>query len=191
MKATNDRIICKLAYMPESTSGKIILAQTTIDNGKTKLNIGKVLSVGPGMTLRTGEFIPNCVKEGDVVVWEQFGAIEFEVVGKDIVCTRSEDVGCILEESEWKGRYLFDDNEIQEHQNKILKERVEFENKIKEAQEKQVYMYIYRCTLNANCENRWVEFELPRGEHACKTCGSEMKEKGSAMVIVTGEKVRG
>ncbi len=118
MRAINDRVIIRVGYMVES-AGKLVLASDTIDNGRIALNIGKVISAGEGVTLRTGELIPVKVKEGDVIVWEQFGAIRFEVLGPDVVCVRSEDIGAVLDETEYKDRYLFDTEEVKAYKEKL------------------------------------------------------------------------
>lgn len=184
MKAINDRVFCKVAFI--GAQGKIVLASETIDNGKLKLNIGKVLSAGDGVTLRTGEVLPVKVKEGDVVIWEQFGAIHFEVLGPSVICVRAEDIGGILDEVDWKGKYMFDDVEIEAYKKKIEDEREEFDRKKKEAQANIKEKAIYRCVDNPACSDRWKEYEKEVGTYSCD-CGSILTEKQKVAQLFNGE----
>lgn len=110
MIAQNDRVIAKMANMPEKTTGGIYLPQQKFEDGKAKINIGIVLSAGPGMTLRTGEYVPVNVKKDDVIVWEQFGGLQFEILGPRTICIRAEDIGAVLDKSEYDLGW-FDDYE--------------------------------------------------------------------------------
>jgi chaperonin GroES len=101
MIALNDRVIAKVSNMPEKTNGGIILPTQNFQEGQAKINIGRVLAAGPGLTLRNGEVIKVPVKAGDVIVWEQYGALRFEILGPKIVCIRAEDIGAILDPSEY------------------------------------------------------------------------------------------
>ncbi len=118
MEALNDRVICKLANMPEKTKGGVLLPVQQFQDGEAKINIGKVLKAGPGMVLRNGEVIKVGVKEGDVVVWEQFGALRFEILGPHTVCVRSEDLGAVLSKDEYDDGWFEDFVEGQEKENK-------------------------------------------------------------------------
>ena len=185
MKAQNDRIIARVGYMKE-TSGGIVMASATMDDGKIATNIGRVITAGPGLMLRTGEYLPCVVKEGDVITWEQFGGIRYEILGKDLVCIRSEDIGCVLEPGEYEN-YLFTDEEIENYKRGVEAEREEFARKIREAQnaekEKKV---IYWC-WNNDCKDKCEDVERLFGKDQCETCGAMMKEKGVApMGHVTG-----
>ena len=80
MKALNDRVICRLCNMPDKTKGGILLPKQAFQDGEAKINMGRVISAGDGMVLRNGEIIPVKVKEGDVIVWEQFGALRMEIL---------------------------------------------------------------------------------------------------------------
>lgn len=185
MQAINDRVIIRVGFMIESRGG-IVLASETIDNGRIALNIGKVISCGQGVTLRTGEFIPVCVKEGDVIVWEQFGAIRFEVLGPDIVCVRSEDIGAVLKESEWKGRYLFEPEEVEAYKNKLEKDREEVRRVQIESQVEVDKKATYQCWKD-ECRQKTKDIERKLGDDICDACGNQMREKTFAPLgIVSG-----
>lgn len=127
MKALNDRVICKLCNMPDKTKGGILLPKQAFQDGEAKINIGRVISAGDGMMLRNGEIIPVKVKEGDVIVWEQFGALRMEILGPRTVCVRSEDIGAILDKTEYDDGW-FEDFEGGEHAENLEKT---FENRKK------------------------------------------------------------
>lgn len=186
MRAINDRVIIRAGCMMESLGG-IVLASSTIDNGRLALNIGKVVSCGDGVTLRTGEVIPVKVKPGDVVVWEQFGAIRFEVLGPDVVCVRAEDIGAVLDEAEWKGRYLFEPEEVAAYKKRLEDEREAALRKRREAEQKNMdkTMVTFQCWEEI-CKTKGEKFERPRNDDKCRSCGSKMKEAGAPMLIIPG-----
>jgi co-chaperonin GroES (HSP10) len=119
MRALNDRVLVKMANMPEKTEGGIIMPDRVLRDGQAKINIGKVLAVGGGITLRTGEVIPVRARVGEVVVWEQYGGVLFEILGKGIMCIRSEDIGAILEPGEYQDTWFSDEVEAQNVQNNL------------------------------------------------------------------------
>jgi chaperonin GroES len=129
MKALNDRVICKLANMPEKTKGGILLPDQAFKDGEAKINIGLVVSAGEGVTLHNGEKISVGVKKGDVIAWEQFGALRMEILGPKMVCVRSEDIGGQLEEGEYDmgwfedfegGQHSLVDKIVKDEQTKII-----------------------------------------------------------------------
>jgi chaperonin GroES len=52
----------------KETTGGIILPDTA---NKPLLTKGKVISSGPG-AIQNGELVPTAVKEGDVILWENY-----------------------------------------------------------------------------------------------------------------------
>jgi len=104
MIAKNDRVICQIGMMPEKTQGGIILADTTQKDGQAKVNIGKVVDFGPGFILPNGEYVQGYKgQRGDIICWEQFSAVTYEVVRKGLICIRNSDIGCTLEPGEYDG----------------------------------------------------------------------------------------
>ena len=174
MKAMNDRVIARVGYMPESTGG-IILAATTMTDGQMKLNIGKVLAVGPGLTLRSGEFIPVGVKEGDIITWEQYGGIQYEVLGKNIVCIRSEDVGVILDRPDEYSHYLFTDEEIEAYRKQEQDKMEEIKRKQLEAAASFAKTAKHYICVNNRCVGvKKMRKFLYSEDKACEYCGVEM-----------------
>lgn len=174
MKALNDRVLVKLANMPEKTKGGVYLPTTNFQDGQAKINIGKVLAAGDGMVLRNGEVVPVKVKEGDVIVWEQFGGIRFEILGPKTVCIRSEDIGAILEVGEYEDGWFEDFADGQE------KEHVDNLNRFREESAAAILsrprMKTYQC-WNNDCKDKLKPVERPEEKDQCETCGSIMLER--------------
>jgi chaperonin GroES len=89
----HDRIIVEAAAKEEKSAGGIILP----DTAQEKPQRGKVLAVGPGKRLDSGQLAPIDVKEGDVVLYGKYSGTEVTVDGTDYVILRAEDVLAVLE----------------------------------------------------------------------------------------------
>jgi chaperonin GroES len=170
LRALNDRVIAKVGWFPETVSGIAMAGQTLVD-GQAKTNLGKVIAVGPGVTLRTGERIDVSVKVGDIISWEQFGGLRYEILGENVVCIRSEDIGCVLDESEHAG-WLFDESEIAKVKNEraaaVTKKTDEMKNTVVEDKKT-----IYRC-VDRDCKDNGKEQERVIGDRTCGGCGGYM-----------------
>ena len=84
----DDRIVVEPMEAEEVTKGGIILP----DTAKEKPQEGKVIAVGPGRVLDTGERAKPAVKPGDLVVYAKFGGMEVEVDDKEYMILRESDV---------------------------------------------------------------------------------------------------
>jgi len=179
MIAKNDRVICRLGIMPEKTVGGIILADTTQKDGQAKINIGKVVDFGPGMKLLSGEFIQGYDgKRGDIICWEQFGGIAYEVVEKGLVCVRNSDIGCVLEPGEYKD-WEFDQAEADKKRNKAHEALTKKPEVMLEPRKQK-----YQC-WNNDCSHKTEVVETAVVEPVCEYCGKEMSEyKGGTVGIV-------
>lgn len=93
IKPLHDRIIVEAAPKEERTAGGIILP----DTAQEKPQRGKVLAVGPGKRLDSGQLAPVDVKVGDTVLYGKYGGTEVKVNGTDYVILRAEDVLAVLE----------------------------------------------------------------------------------------------
>ncbi len=93
IKPLHDRIIVEAAPKEERTAGGIILP----DTAQEKPQRGKVLAVGPGKRLDSGQLAPVDVKVGDTVLYGKYGGTEVKVDGTDYVILRAEDVLAVLE----------------------------------------------------------------------------------------------
>src|SRR5579864_1650370 len=89
----HDRIILEAAPKEERTAGGIILP----DAAQEKPQRGKVLSVGPGKRLDSGQLAPVDVKAGETVLYGKYSGTEVTVDGKDYVILRAEDILAVVE----------------------------------------------------------------------------------------------
>lgn len=84
----DDRVVVEPLSAEETTAGGIVLP----DSAKEKPQRGKVVAVGPGRLLDSGERCPVSVKVGDEVLFGKYGGTEIEVNGRDIKILRENDI---------------------------------------------------------------------------------------------------
>jgi len=92
IKPLHDRIVVEAAPKEEKSAGGIILP----DTAQEKPQRGKVLAVGPGKRLDSGQLAPVDVKVGETVLYGKYGGTEVEVDGQDYVILRAEDILAIV-----------------------------------------------------------------------------------------------
>ena len=90
----HDRIIVEAAQKEERTAGGIILP----DTAQEKPQRGKVIAVGPGKRLDSGQLAPVGVSIGDTVLYGKYSGTEVKVDGTDYIILRAEDVLAVLQE---------------------------------------------------------------------------------------------
>jgi len=88
LKPLDDRVVVKQVEAEETTAGGIVLP----DTAKEKPQRGKVLAVGPGKLLDSGERAPIGVKKGDEVLYAKYGGTEIEIDGAEVVILRESDI---------------------------------------------------------------------------------------------------
>jgi len=88
LKPLDDRVVVRQVEAEEKTAGGIVLP----DTAKEKPQRGKVLAVGPGKLLDSGERGPIGVKKGDDVLYAKYGGTEIEIDGKEFVILRESDI---------------------------------------------------------------------------------------------------
>ncbi|XP_022154455.1 10 kDa chaperonin, mitochondrial-like [Momordica charantia] len=82
-----NRVLIEKIVPPAKTNTGILLPEKS-----SKLNSGKVLSVGPGTRDREGNLIPVTVKEGDTVLLPEYGGTEVKLGDKQLYLFRDEDL---------------------------------------------------------------------------------------------------
>ncbi|CAN6465959.1 unnamed protein product [Victoria cruziana] len=82
-----NRVLVEKIVPPSKTNAGILLPEKT-----TKLNSGKVVSVGPGGRDREGKLIPVSVKEGDTVLLPEYGGTEVKLGEKEYHLYRDDDI---------------------------------------------------------------------------------------------------
>ena len=89
----NDKIVVKRLEAEDKTAGGIVLP----DTAKEKPKQGKVLSLGDGKLLDTGERARFQVKEGDRVLFTSYAGNEVSVDGEEYLIMSEDDVLAVLE----------------------------------------------------------------------------------------------
>ena len=92
MKPLGDRILVKRLEAEEKTAGGIVLP----DTAKEKPREGKVISVGPGKTLDSGEKGKIQVKKGDRILFTSYAGTEVDIDGEEYLIMPEEDVLAIV-----------------------------------------------------------------------------------------------
>ena len=83
-----DRIVVKRTEAESTSAGGIFLPE----NAKEKPQQGKVVAVGPGKQLDSGERATPDVKVGDVVLFGKYGGTEITVDGEEVMILRESDI---------------------------------------------------------------------------------------------------
>src|SRR5688572_19872757 len=91
----HDRIVVERAAKEEKSAGGIILP----DTAQEKPQKGKVLAMGPGKRLDSGQLAPIGVKVGETVLYGKYSGTEVTVDGEEYVILRAEDILAVLEEA--------------------------------------------------------------------------------------------
>ena len=78
IRPLEDRVVIQQIEAEEKTAGGIVLP----DTAKEKPQRGKVLAVGPGKLLDSGERAPIGVVEGDEVLFGKYSGTEIKVDGR-------------------------------------------------------------------------------------------------------------
>jgi len=93
LRPLHDRIIVEAAAKEEKSAGGIILP----DTAQEKPQRGKVLAVGPGKRLDSGQLATLDVQVGDFVLYGKYGGTEVTVDGEDYVILRADDILAVQE----------------------------------------------------------------------------------------------
>ncbi|MBX3444892.1 MAG: co-chaperone GroES [Planctomyces sp.] len=88
LKPLDDRVVVEPVSAEETTAGGIVLP----DTAKEKPQRGKVVAVGPGRLLDSGERCPVAVQVGDEVLFGKYGGTEIEVDGDEVKILRESDI---------------------------------------------------------------------------------------------------
>ena len=93
VKPLQDRILIKRIEEEERTKGGIIIP----DAAKEKPQEGRVVAIGDGKTLESGQKAPLTVKPGDKILFGKYSGTEIKVDGEEHLILREDDVLAILE----------------------------------------------------------------------------------------------
>jgi chaperonin GroES len=84
----DDRVVVEPVDAEETTAGGIVLP----DAAQEKPQRGKVVAVGPGRLLESGERASVAVEIGDEVLFGKYGGTDIEVEGVEVKILRESDI---------------------------------------------------------------------------------------------------
>ncbi len=88
LEPLDDRVVVQRLEAEEKTAGGIVLPETA----QEKPQKAKVIAVGPGRTLDSGERAPVEVKVGDTILVGKYSGTEVKVEGEEYVIMRESDI---------------------------------------------------------------------------------------------------
>lgn len=93
IRPLGEKVLVKRLEADEKTAGGIVLP----DTAKEKPKRGKVLGVGDGRLLDTGERKPLQVRKGDQVLFSSYAGTEVKVEGEEMIIMDESDILAILD----------------------------------------------------------------------------------------------
>ena len=93
IKPLGDKVVVKRLEAEAVTEGGIVLP----DSAKEKPKEGKIVAVGEGRLLDSGERGAFQVKTGDRVVFTSYGGTEITVDGEDLLIMSEDDILAVLD----------------------------------------------------------------------------------------------
>jgi chaperonin GroES len=88
VRPLDDRVVVEPLEAEEKTAGGILLP----DTAKQKPQRGRVIAVGPGRLLDSGERAAMAVVRGDEVIYGRYAGSDIEVDRKEIKILRESDI---------------------------------------------------------------------------------------------------
>jgi len=93
IRPLHDRVIIKRMEEERTSPGGIVIPDTAAE----KPIKGKVVAVGNGKILDSGEVRALDIKVGDAVLFGKYSGTEVKVDGEDLLVMREEDVMAVIE----------------------------------------------------------------------------------------------
>ncbi|WP_046176603.1 co-chaperone GroES [Domibacillus indicus] len=92
LKPLGDRVVIELVESEEKTASGIVLP----DSAKEKPQEGKVVAVGTGRVLESGERVALEVAEGDRIIFSKYAGTEVKYEGTEYLLLRENDILAII-----------------------------------------------------------------------------------------------
>ncbi|OES45393.1 co-chaperone GroES [Domibacillus iocasae] len=92
LKPLGDRVVIELVESEEKTASGIVLP----DSAKEKPQEGKVVAVGTGRVLDSGERVALEVAEGDRIIFSKYAGTEVKYEGVEYLLLRENDILAII-----------------------------------------------------------------------------------------------
>ena len=93
LRPLGDKILIKRLEAESKTKSGIVLP----DSAKEKPKRGKILSLGDGKRLETGERAPFSVKKGDEVIFASYAGTEIKLDGEELMIMSEDDILAVVE----------------------------------------------------------------------------------------------
>jgi len=93
IRPLGDRVLLQRVEAEEKTAGGILLP----DSAKEKPKEGKIIAIGDGRVLDSGERSKFSVKKGDRVLFTSYAGTEVKVGGQEYLIMREEDILGVIE----------------------------------------------------------------------------------------------
>ena len=93
VRPLEDRILIKPLEAEEKTAGGIVLP----DTAKQKQQRGRVVAVGAGKLLDSGERAGVSLKAGDLVVFGKYAGTEIKVDGDELIILKEDEILAVIE----------------------------------------------------------------------------------------------
>jgi chaperonin GroES len=93
IRPLHDRILVKRLEEEKTSPGGIVIPDTAAE----KPIKGKVIAVGNGKILESGEIRPLDVKVGDKVLFGKYSGTEVKVDGEELLVMREDDITAVIE----------------------------------------------------------------------------------------------
>ena len=88
IRPLDDRVVVEPVEAEQTTAGGIVLP----DSAQEKPQRGKVIAVGPGRLLDSGQRGELSVAVGDEVIYGKYGGTDIEINGDDVKILRETDI---------------------------------------------------------------------------------------------------
>lgn len=92
VKPLGDRVLIKALEREERTKSGIVIP----DTAKEKPQQGKVIAVGSGRTLESGQKVPLEVKDGDTILFSKYAGTEIKLDGEEYLILAERDILAIV-----------------------------------------------------------------------------------------------
>jgi chaperonin GroES len=92
LRPLGDRIVIELVESEEKTASGIVLP----DSAKEKPQEGKVVAVGTGRVLESGERVALEVSVGDRIIFSKYGGTEVKYQGTEYLILRESDILAVV-----------------------------------------------------------------------------------------------
>lgn len=93
IRPLHDRVVIRRKEEETKTAGGIVLPGAAAE----KPNQGEVVAVGSGRILQNGDVQPLALKEGDTVLFGQYGANSIKIDGEELLIMSESEIYGVIE----------------------------------------------------------------------------------------------